>query len=247
MVGKERREFFISKDLICAASGFIRNASIEGTEPIQLENIDPDIFTIFLAWITKINIENAEELIEIKIHTDEHPVTNDECKESICQRKRQLINCFALGESLESSNFRNSIMDNLIFLDQRFVTAFNRRLVGESRDIQDIYRNTRADSLLRKFLLNTIITSVDMDSFIGTFPGGSRKVSLPPDFIKDLVHENRAMCQRFEESLETYVLEPLLIEQVCRYHEHPDKPEGYCCDDSEMTEDEDDTLNGSNS
>lgn len=130
IVGKEKREFFIQKDLICHHSKFFKAACDERwesgrTNTVTLEEDEPVIFSIFLTWVITGSLEKSLDLIQPCL---ELPVTIENKLKAIDQ-SGQLCECWVLGDVLDSEGFKNSTIDVLIAQTHRFAVATMTLLV----------------------------------------------------------------------------------------------------------------------
>jgi hypothetical protein len=119
--GEEKIEITnISRDRLSEVSEFFAagfsdrwKSGLDGV--IELEEVDPKLFRIFLAWAFAGNIENSEDYIIVKDKDedvkDEDVVSWEESSEA---RHFQLVKCYLLGQLLLAPNFRNAVMDLII-------------------------------------------------------------------------------------------------------------------------------------
>ncbi|EPE24680.1 hypothetical protein GLAREA_08533 [Glarea lozoyensis ATCC 20868] len=147
--GSEKQDFYINKEKICLESDFFKAAckkewSSGRDNVVDLED-DPDVFAIFLVWLTTGSISAAESLVDIpelpkvpgskrklpaniKYESSPEPPTDTEPTPGETRRQLavklqqyrmrffQLLECYYLGDSLQAENFRNYIMDRTVGL-----------------------------------------------------------------------------------------------------------------------------------
>ncbi|EHL02265.1 hypothetical protein M7I_1695 [Glarea lozoyensis 74030] len=134
--GSEKQDFYINKEKICLESDFFKAAckkewSSGRDNVVDLED-DPDVFAIFLVWLTTGSISAAESLVDIpelpKVPGSKQPPTDTEPTPGETRRQLavklqqyrmrffQLLECYYLGDSLQAENFRNYIMDRTVGL-----------------------------------------------------------------------------------------------------------------------------------
>lgn len=70
IVGKERKEFTVKKDLVCSKSEFFRTTCNERwesrwTNTIRLEEGDPTIYDMFHIWVINSDVETSQDYIEV--------------------------------------------------------------------------------------------------------------------------------------------------------------------------------------
>jgi hypothetical protein len=92
LVGPEKREFDVNKELICSASEVFdqtcRYAQLAGTSVNRgytLKDFQPETFSIFLAWLLTKDISSAEEFLP---YPDEE---EDEDENEILERPQEVV------------------------------------------------------------------------------------------------------------------------------------------------------------
>ena len=128
---------------------------------VRLLDDDPELFDIFLAWLTTGDIESSSEIVEIT-----GPEHNE--AEVINQRYKQweqLRRCYSLGDELLAPAFKNAVMDCLITVSDYLVTdhhAFPCRTVQE---LEIIYESTYPGSGLRQLVVDLAVKCMGIESF----------------------------------------------------------------------------------
>jgi hypothetical protein len=178
VVGENKQKFYFRKDLICPISRFFEAIHIteeqisERERVITLEKEDPDIFTIFAAWLTSGSIRAAKILKEAAT-LDIRNSSKSSDLSSTCiwstfkamikgmdAQFYQLLECYYLGCFLQAERFLNYIMDRIVGL-VRWRTEILKKRQAERYDvlattgtqIQKFYQRTSKDSPLRQFIL----------------------------------------------------------------------------------------------
>ena len=218
-------EFSAIKASICAHSVFFEVAchpqwECGRTQIINLSADDPKIFALFLAWVQTGRIESSEYF---------HPVATNGSAEriDICAQWDQLCSCFVYGDFLQAHSFQNRVLDLLVInLDMQQLYYYYPAEMPRSKEhsMIYIYEHTTQDSLLRKLILDAIITSPSHDMPTYDFSN--------PHLLEHLV------------DLATYAIDQANISQLkmkpctirfpwggdpCRYHHHPGHAAGFSC------------------
>jgi hypothetical protein len=114
--GDKKKEITnVPKQRLCEVSEFFGGACSDrwksGHEGvIELEQADPKIFSIFLAWAFDRNIENSEDYIIVKDKDEDV----ERWEDSSVKRHFQLVDCYMLGQELLAPDFKNAVMDLII-------------------------------------------------------------------------------------------------------------------------------------
>ncbi|EPE24677.1 hypothetical protein GLAREA_08530 [Glarea lozoyensis ATCC 20868] len=212
-VGKKKQEFYVSKELICCHSDFFKTACKKEWKSgrdnvVCLEEDDPKIFALFLAWLTTGSIKASNNIFPTPkldgISVDDHVRTADNenrihdiIMNDNSSRFYQLLECYFLGDCLQSEAFQNHIIDEiLVIIRYRDHIRYHYPklnaicLCTGFRAIQTFYAKTTAKSPLRRLLLEyhlhmkVELTSEYMAKFI---KGG----------LQDYVFEMFAIAKKF--------------------------------------------------
>jgi hypothetical protein len=222
--GDKKKEITnVSKQRLCEVSEFFSRACSDrwksGREGvIELEQADPKIFSIFLAWAFDRNIENSEDYIIVKDKDEDIKSWEDSSTDRHCQ----LVDCYILGQELLAADFKNAVMD-LIIKNHKFHTKQFCSISATSwQDICDDYGNTPSGSPLRRSLLDTVIA-------IGK-SGFHDNDFLDPHYQPSKVYEEYLieLFNRARPSVNGRHRAPWERDR-CDYHDHPGKPSSYSC------------------
>ncbi|EHL02267.1 hypothetical protein M7I_1697 [Glarea lozoyensis 74030] len=175
LVGDNGQEFYINEQLICSMSKLFeelckkkdtpkKKAGEKGTERSRTfapPDEDPNIFALFLVWLTNGNIDAAEDLVQIR----SSPLGGLRCEalkklvKEMDLRFFQLVDCYYLGSDIQSEEFQNFVMDSIVDLVTERTSQTGSVPKGEisalassTKEIHEIYVKTWADSPLRMFL-----------------------------------------------------------------------------------------------
>ena len=178
IVGPVKKAFYINKEVICAESEFFKAACKDiwssGRENIvTLAEDDPEIFGIFLVWLSTRDLGDAQGLLtncalKSPVYENEN-VGEDKEKERIEQLKErlaevkaqstQLLQCFVLGDSIQCAKFRNCVMDQLYMLSDAFQSSsIVGLLAGSAKLTRLIFTSTLKGSPLRGFCLDHFLS-----------------------------------------------------------------------------------------
>ena len=218
IVGSTKTRFLAHTAAICAKSDFFKAACNERwesgrTRTVTLEDYDVGHFTIFMCWLVTGELNKASSYVEVE--------SNDETKmkTSLEKQWKQLAACRILGDFLQASDFKNSVMDSLQ-KNQRIYDE-NCSMIGGSGfdDILLVWANTVTGSPLRRILL---------DKF-----AGFSKLLLSPSNLKPcqaLVDFYYDLASLMIKNRKTQSWQPNPWNQnPCIYYEHPGKPSDYSC------------------
>jgi hypothetical protein len=154
--GEKQMEIHVPKNRLCEVSEFFAAGCSDrwasGREGvIRLEEEDPKVFSIFLAWAFGGGVQNSEDYIIV----DEKETDSE--KHSSRNHHYQLVQCYILGEKLIAFEFKNAIIDLIIKSQRSIVRKFNTTPCSSPKGICMIYANTPAKSPLRRVLIHTLI------------------------------------------------------------------------------------------
>lgn len=105
LVGDNKKEFNIQKVLICQESEFFKRASTKlwksgQTRIIILEEEEPEIFSIFLAWLLTGSFDNSAEYIRTPVYFDDSCEAEKDANSRTNGKQRgQLFKCYVLGDA----------------------------------------------------------------------------------------------------------------------------------------------------
>jgi hypothetical protein len=217
--GENRVELDVPKNRLCEVSEFFAAACSDrwasGRDAIiKLEEEDPKIFGIFLAWAFDGDIKNSEDYITLEY------IDAESKKECLTKIQVQLTDCFLLGQQLLSFDFKNDVID-LIIANYRLGLRLSSDPV-----LLKIYTNTAPGSPLRRLLVDTAVSKA----------GHFRPRSKPTDSYETL----KCFEEYWLEILNSFRyhsrpgrrgarLKACYDRDRCEYHEHPGKPDGYSC------------------
>jgi hypothetical protein len=233
IVGPQKKTFFISNEVICAESKFFETAFKEAgshsrKRTVTLPKDDPTIFGIFLVWITTHNLEDAEGLASVNLL--EKPAKSDAPNSgrafAIEERFEQLVRCFILGDSLQSANFQNSVLDSTIRVAKVYSMDYKRLLGGSTAAIKLVYLNSTSNSPLRKYILDMFLSGIGspwLENNIKNYLGSEHA-----EFLTELLPRALARDPKSYYPTEFPWTRPWQRDS-CYYHRHPDQKEGFKC------------------
>jgi hypothetical protein len=188
---------------------------------IELEEVDPNIFRIFLAWAFDGNIKNSEDYVIVK-DKDENV---DSWQDSSENRHFQLVNCYLLGQLLLAPDFKNAVMDLIIESYKFHPNHFDTVPRLSWQDICEDFKNTLPGSPLRTSLLDTVIATGELgfhdDIFLDSHYQPSKVYE---EYLVELFNRVRA-----EVRVNGRHFKPPWARDRCDYHDHPGKPSSYSC------------------
>jgi hypothetical protein len=229
VIGKGAKlvEIDVPKYRLCEVSEFFAAACshrwASGREGvINLDEEDPKVFSLFLAWAFDGSIDASEDCIIV----DGIDAKNRE--RSALKRHRQLIDCFLLGQKLLAHDFKNAAMDLIVKSYELCHQEFNT-IPALSPGVAYIYANTSPCSPLRRSLVDTVLAKSAADFFT---IGVSRDGHEPSKYYEEYLIEVLAVARPFVVSRKFVIIPKACYEKdPCVYHEHPGKPSDYICTD----------------
>jgi hypothetical protein len=128
-VRPNKTRFYVSKETICAESEFFEAACKEvwlRDNTITFAEDEPTSFGVFLVWLSTRNIEDSDSIQTFSDLCDIHQGDIKDVQNAMVDAQFQkLVKCFILGDSLQSIDFCNSVMD--------FIIGFAWQCLEESR------------------------------------------------------------------------------------------------------------------
>jgi hypothetical protein len=147
IIGKGEQQVVVNvpKDRLCDVSEFFSAGCSDrwasGREGvIELEDEDPKVFSLFIAWAFDGGVQNSEDYILIE------SADREARKQSSIQRHSQLVECYILSERLLAFDFKNAVMNLIIQSYKSNSVEFNI--------INRIYECTPVGSPLRRSLVH---------------------------------------------------------------------------------------------
>jgi hypothetical protein len=220
IVGKEQATFFIQKGVLCSNSEFFKAACNDRwesgrTSTVTIAEEDPQVFSLFMAWLATGEVENAAEFRELA----GEPSTN-EWLESAEVLFQQLAHAYVLGDILQAPQFLNSVIDKCLSLSKLtggVGSDATYALGGTQESVKYIFTHTTPQCPLRQLVVDQFIKYIDVD-----------KVQL----IDYSIPEIGEFCyQLFVAAMRGRgrgILAPWQ-KDACYYHKHDGQPEGYSC------------------
>jgi hypothetical protein len=216
IVGPKEVEFFVQKHLVCGKSDFFKSLCTKkwesvGTNTLTLRKADPDLFSLFLAWILTGSVENAEEFVEV--------IGDDNYVKFIAatRQMRQLAKSFIFADDLQSVSYSNHIIDQVV---QNCQSQDELGYVaGTYKGLNDIWHKTPRGSPLRLLLVQDFVNG-------HTFPielTEEEEAKVPRGFMLDLF-------QYLGEALRDKTkLKEVWKKPPCTYHKHPTEDDRLSC------------------
>jgi hypothetical protein len=157
--GPEEQTFYINKDLICNKSKFFEVAckqewSTERQNTVALDEDKPQIFGIFLAWLTTGDLEQSADVIPLDETCLKNCTDKAKCLQVARGQFELLCRCFVLGDSLQSTKFCDCVMDRIVDLSSQTSQNVNKILCTRPEATKFIYRHTTSNSPLRQYCLD---------------------------------------------------------------------------------------------
>lgn len=113
-------------------------------------------------------------------------------------------------------------MDLIVTLYQRGLSVNNVVLSAMPSSICLVFQHTTETSLLRKFLLDSLVRSVVPSWIAEKMPGGLEMPSeIPPEFFREM------MVLGLNRATEGTAARGPSMKNICQYHERPEKEEGF--------------------
>jgi len=184
---------------------------------VTLEDENPTIFSIFLAYIVSGDVQNATEYIQSGGNTD-GATSDEELMDMADKHFEQLHKCYVLGDKLQAEGFRNTIMDLIISAATR--NQADSRLTylsgTASEDINYVFSNTPVNSPLCRMILDRIydVSNTDDDQM--------KYLELPGVGV--------FYYRLFEWAMTEESCAPWERDRYY-YHDHSDQPDTYSCTD----------------
>ncbi|EPE24751.1 hypothetical protein GLAREA_08604 [Glarea lozoyensis ATCC 20868] len=173
VVGKDESQkmFYIQKELICSESEFFAIACKDAWKSgrdntVTLAENDPEIFGVFLVWLTTRDIQNADGVLSLEFVEQEfgkgkqNDAFKDATVNSASAQFDLLARCYGFGDFIQSMGFCNCAMDHIISISHHVWKGSNKIIGVAARHIKLVYPLTKVNSRLRQFCIDTWVTSV---------------------------------------------------------------------------------------
>ena len=194
------------KSMLVERSGYFEAACHEHwesgrTRVITLEDQEPDIVAIFVAWVLTGSVKSSAKLIEL-------PAAEQEAARKVASHEQwmQLAKCYVLGDYLQAPGLQNAVIDLLL---QNMQLAYDELKTIEH--IEYVFANTTAGSPLRSIILEAM-SSQCPDPHVRN-----------EEYLWDLAH---MVMEKYNNGTPK---EPPWKKVRCHFHKHPDQSEGYIC------------------
>lgn len=209
-IGEQDNKFTILKNQLSGISKYFLDAKKRGDSLIIID-VNEEIFGIFLTWSLVSDIERAVNYVEIS--------TGANGQSEYEKQWFQLAQCWILGAQLDSPGFQNAAMDLLIVNSKQFHSKFDKVAGTTAKDIGLVFGKTSSRSLLRKLILDNVITLSSLDAT--TVYDGSEAFIF--EYFKDFSSLTLKMLRD-----DTAPRTPWAAD-VCAYHVHgPLAPRCFC-------------------
>jgi len=216
IVGTEKKEFYISRFLICQHSEFFKAASSDRwesgrTDTVILERDDAKTFGFFLTWLVSGDVASAADFRPIHARQGNlSPEARGAAQASTEAQGDDLIQCYILGDMLQAPSFCNHIIDVMLLGCKVNYQAFTCL-----ESIGYAFSNTLEGSPLRHLLVDNYLA--------GNLGAPARPFSTVAglaEFYHQLAHQAMVI------DLEADPVEPW-SKGSCYYHTPTDRP-GTC-------------------
>jgi len=128
---------------------------------VTLLDEDPNLFDIFLAWLTTGNVESSSEFIAITGSKE----NKAEVIEQRHQQWEQLRRCYCLGDDLLVRAFKHAVIDCLITVSDYLITDHNVLPCRTVQKLEIVYDSTYPGSDLRKLVVDLAVKCMGIESF----------------------------------------------------------------------------------
>jgi hypothetical protein len=213
MFGGSKVEFTVPKLSICSHSEFFETAcngrwETKRANTVQLDEMDPVIFGIFVTWMYTGFLKSAIPVID--------GISDNALLDTATREHWDVLaKCFVAADFLQALNFQNAICDALLQNSKMQSTQLSLGAGTSVHDMGYIWENTRPESVLRSIVLNQVI---HISSLSGTWWN-----ELSHEFLQDLSKRSISWVRRGIKSQNVWMDDP------CIYHTHLGDTREYSC------------------
>ena len=183
----------------------------------------PIITSLFITWLSTRSLSDAAGFVKIA-----HKPRAAKF-ESLELQWNQLAQCFVLGRYLEAENFNNFIIDALVQNSHQAFQEFRTVSGFTTWSLTKLWPAIPDEQGIRRIVLDNMCANPPagfdgeiQGSWSHHLPGGSNAV-ISAIFFHDLARVAIRQNALGEQML------PPWEGDICRYHTHKDKPDGYSC------------------
>lgn len=206
LVGSEKKTFVVHKNIVCQSSRFFRAATTgqwkkATKKTVPLPDIKPEIFGAYVGWLYTGDID-VKASPDIKYNASMDWPT-------LAEIQLKLTGAFCLGDYLQDSKFRNSVVDEF----KAVVEGGKKVLTPNTK--QYLWNHVNQDSQLMDMIVDYHITGLKPDKF------DEGVDEYPYDFIVKIAqrairHRRVDVDKRMPEN-----------RPRCYYHDHIDETDKY--------------------